>query len=904
MLELVLSPAGHLFLQESTEALPIDAGLQADLTGAREEGAPEILLRLATWEGAGALLQQFPPVFEYWRTFAQQFLTAVCHQPEGGADLQVVPAPTEDLARLLESAPPMRGGEYLRLETLEALWGELDTYVRAEAKASPGGLAGWLRKRSPLWHRVGRVCFHLAENKRNPELPFAFLATYAPKLLGSGRVQYQPLSKALEEYAGAKNKQALINLLVPVQRAAEKSDWVKKLVDSGEVFHALAWKPDVAHRFLQDIPRLEVAGLLVRVPDWWSKRPSRVQVGVRIGEKGAGRFGLDAMLDFTVSMTLDGETLDPAEAQQLLESSQKLVYLKGKWVELDQERLKGALDHWKSVEALAGGDGVSFIEGMRLLAGAPLELAADDPKAGEGTAWSVVNAGSWLEEKLAALRQPVSQSASFADAGLHATLRPYQGTGVHWLRNLTGLGFGACLADDMGLGKTIQVLALLLLLKRQAPAATGPKTSLLVLPASLMGNWKSEIERFAPSLRAAFIHPSFQSSEDLPKIAADPTDWLKDTDLVLTTYGMITRQKWLADFAWRLVVADEAQAIKNPGARQTKAVKTLKAQARVALTGTPVENRLTDLWSLFDFLCPGLLGSVKEFGAFVKKLNVNAEGQYGPLRRLVSPYILRRMKTDKSIIADLPDKTEVPAYCNLSKKQAALYEQSVRELARSLEGQDGIARRGIVLAFILRFKQICNHPANWLGSGDYAPADSGKFRRLQDLCEEIAQRQEKVLVFTQFREMTQPLAVYLQTVFQREGLILDGSVAVGKRKKLVENFQREDGPPFFVLSLKAGGTGLNLTAASHVIHFDRWWNPAVENQATDRAFRIGQKKNVVVHKFICQGTIEEKIDAMIQDKTALAGELLQEGVPKLITEMGDKELLELVRLDLNTVGED
>jgi non-specific serine/threonine protein kinase len=367
---------------------------------------------------------------------------------------------------------------------------------------------------------------------------------------------------------------------------------------------------------------------------------------------------------------------------------------------------------------------------------------------------------------------------------------------------------------------------------------------------------------------------------------------------------MLLRQPWLLETGWRLAVLDEAQAVKNPAARQTRAVKQLKAEAKIALTGTPVENRLTDLWSIFDFLCPGLLGSVKTFGTFVKRLEKRETAQYAPLRRLVTPYILRRLKTDRSIIADLPDKTEMQAFCGLSKKQAVLYQEAVAEIARDLRHKDGIERRGAVLAFLMRLKQICNHPAQWLGTGEYPPEESGKFRRIREICEEIAPRQEKALVFTQFREMAQPLADFLAAIFGRPGLVLHGEVAVGKRKRLVDEFQREEGPPFFVLSLKAGGTGLNLTAASHVIHFDRWWNPAVENQATDRAFRIGQKKNVVVHKFVCQGTVEEKIDAMIRDKTALAGEILAEGVPKLLTEMSDRELLDLVKLDVSTIAEE
>jgi non-specific serine/threonine protein kinase len=367
---------------------------------------------------------------------------------------------------------------------------------------------------------------------------------------------------------------------------------------------------------------------------------------------------------------------------------------------------------------------------------------------------------------------------------------------------------------------------------------------------------------------------------------------------------MLTRLPWLSTVQWRLVVLDEAQAIKNPSARQTRTVKQLKTAAKIALTGTPVENRLADLWSIFDFICPGLLGSAKAFGDFVKRLEKRERADYAPLRKLVGPYILRRLKTDRSIIADLPEKMEMQTYCRLTKKQAALYKQAVQELARELKQKEGIERRGVILAFLMRLKQICNHPAQWLGSADYSPDDSGKFRRLGELCEEIAERQEKALVFTQFREMTGPLETCLRSVFGRPGLVLHGQVAVGKRKQLVDEFQSDAGPPFFVLSLKAGGTGLNLTAASHVIHFDRWWNPAVENQATDRAFRIGQKKNVVVHKFVCQGTIEEKIDAMIRDKKSLAEEIIEGGAPKLITEMGDRELLNLVKLDVSTVGED
>ena len=381
-------------------------------------------------------------------------------------------------------------------------------------------------------------------------------------------------------------------------------------------------------------------------------------------------------------------------------------------------------------------------------------------------------------------------------------------------------------------------------------------------------------------------------------------DRIAGVDLVITSYGSLLRVPALLATPWRLAILDEAQAIKTPGAKQTRAAKQVDARARIALSGTPVENRLGDLWSLFDFLNPGLLGSGKAFSAFTKRLSSQPHNSYAPLRALVRPYILRRLKTDKSVIADLPDKTEMKAFCHLTRKQAALYQQSVADLTAELGRADGMKRRGVVLASLMRLKQICNHPSQWLGDGSWSEADSGKLARLREIAEVIAAKQEKVLVFTQFREVTTPLAAFLECVFGRPGLVLHGETAVGKRQPLVRQFQEDERVPFFVISLKAGGAGLNLTAASHVVHFDRWWNPAVENQATDRAFRIGQTKNVLVHKFVCRGTVEEKIDQLIDSKRQLSQDLLEGGGEVLLTEMRDDELLKLVALDLHTASEE
>jgi non-specific serine/threonine protein kinase len=534
-------------------------------------------------------------------------------------------------------------------------------------------------------------------------------------------------------------------------------------------------------------------------------------------------------------------------------------------------------------------------------------------------AWSQVVAGDWLKGVLQDLNNPANATAAATDlpgTALKAQLRPYQQDGVRWLHLLNRLGLGGCLADDMGLGKTMQVLSLFLLAQTESKAESKaePKAEskanhasrthphLLVLPASLIANWQAEIAKFAPSLRYLVAHPSALASRAL---AALEVEAFQQVDVVITSYGCLIRLPALLACHWSIVVLDEAQAIKNPAAQQTRAAKKLHSRVRFALSGTPVENRLGDLWSLFDFICPGLLGNAKAFSGLAKKLE--QDGSYAPLRKLVQPYILRRMKSDKRIIADLPDKTEIKAYCTLSRLQVSLYQDSVQALARQLAnvaGVDGLARRGAVLAFLTRFKQICNHPAQWLGDGNFLAAESGKFARLREICEEIASRQEKVLVFTQFQEMTQPLADFLQTVFQRSGLVLHGGTPVKARKGLVEQFQQSaaGGPPFFVLSIKAGGTGLNLTAASHVIHFDRWWNPAVENQASDRAYRIGQKKNVLVHKFICRGTIEEKIDALIEAKIGLSNQLLEGGAETRLTEMSNDELIRMVTLDIHSAA--
>jgi superfamily II DNA or RNA helicase len=887
-----LTPHGHLTLTEDRDAPALDPELAQRLRDAFARGSGHGLLQL----GAGEVGTAIPPVFSYWREFGARYVTAICTQPDLEASHPEARVPVlsdAELDSLALVVPPITGAEYLTATVLHALWQELGSAFRRELSESRCGVQDFLKRLNPAWNLVGRVHFNLAENRKDENAPFAFLATYTTRLSAHAKAQHLPLGQALREYAGMANKDRLLSLLLPVQRAAGACPWLKTMVDTGEIFHPLRWSPQEATRMLRDVPQLESAGVVVRMPAAWkANRPPRPQVTAKVGGKAPSQLGQNALLDFRMEVVLNGETLTAVEVEQLLVESDGLALVRGRWVEVDRERLKRMIEHFGEAERAAAETGLSFGEAMRMLAGANVTAGED---VGDVEAdWAQVVAGPWLAETLKGLRSRQGLEQIDPGAALNGTLRPYQQVGVRWLYLLAKLGLGACLADDMGLGKTIQLLSLLLVLKNQANGNRQP--SLLVAPSSLLANWASEMARFTPSLKLLIAHPSAMPAPDLKTLSRER---VQDVDLVITSYGSLGRIPWLTETAWHLVVLDEAQTIKNPNTKQTRFAKKLNARSRFALTGTPIENRLGDLWSIFDFINPGLLGSAKQFMGFTKRLADRPHNPYAPLRELVRPYILRRLKTDKAVISDLPDKTEVKAFCQLSRKQAVLYQEAVAELAAQLDEATGIKHRGLVLSFLMRFKQICNHPSQWLGDDAWTEEDSGKWARLRDIAEVVAAKQEKMLVFTQFREVTLPLAGFLASVFGRPGLLLHGETEVKKRTELVRRFQEDEAVGFFVLSLKAGGAGLNLTAASHVVHFDRWWNPAVENQATDRAFRIGQNKNVLVHKFVCRGTVEEKIDQLIESKYHLSGDLLEGGADLLLTELKDEELLKLVVLDIN-----
>ncbi|MBU1055695.1 MAG: DEAD/DEAH box helicase [Proteobacteria bacterium] len=826
---------------------------------------------------------------DYWRNFAGLFAKKLSQTP----DLELwrhqakIAVEKDELRRFTEDAPLMEGSDYLHTGLLENIWKRLNNAYVIEIEKYDGTVEDFIRSYSPEVNIVGRIFFHLVENKQQ-ELPFAFLATYSTRLNEKGKSKHLPLKYALKEYG--QDNEKLLQLLTTVHRAAEKSSIISELLENGELFHPLAWNAKEAFSFLKEIPVYEECGILCRIPNWWKTSASGVKLNINMGNDAPSYVGGSALLNFDAQLCLGDTQISEEEAKKLLSEYDGLAFIKNKWVAVDPDKLRQTLDAYEKVQMLSEEEGFSFLDALRLQL-QPEKLLGNDAAQIDH---SITN-GKWLESVIRKMADPQKVPCAIPDHRFKARLREYQQKGVNWLYFLYSLKFGACLADDMGLGKTIEALAFLHILKSEN-SKTGAmhKANLLIVPASLIFNWSSEIERFSPDLRFYVAH---SISKNKGGVKENSDDMAKNYDLVITTYAMVQRYEWLQSYKWNYIILDEAQAIKNPGAKQSRAVKKLISENRIIMTGTPIENRLSDLWSLFDFLNPGLLGSINEFKKFSEKLKRSHAG-YSKLRKLISPYVLRRLKTDKSVISDLPDKVEMKTYADLSTKQVLLYKRIVEDIKRLIAETEGIQRKGLILSSIIKFKQLCNHPDQYNGTAGFEEKDSGKFARLREICETIYEKREKVLIFTQFKEMTEPLSDFLESIFHKKGLILHGGVPVGKRKKIVEEFQGKSYIPYMVLSLKAGGVGLNLTEANHVIHFDRWWNPAVEDQATDRAFRIGQKKNVIVHKFITKGTVEEKIDKMLEEKRTLSNDVISCNGEALITEMKNDELMKLFKLTL------
>jgi SNF2 family DNA or RNA helicase len=770
-----------------------------------------------------------------------------------------------------------------RMENLRPLAAALRTWAQPVLAASDAGFRACFRLDPPPDEAAGQV----EPQDEQWALTFWLQAIDEPSLLvPAEEIWERGRQGALA--LGRRGEAPQETLLPALARAARVFPPIQEALKSKAPSGCGLSTPE-AYQFLREAaPLLEETGNGVLTPDWWRKPSQRL--GLRVQMRPASRSAAQGILtqerlvEFDWQVALGEEPLSAEEFAQLASLKEPLVRLRGRWLEVHPGEVERAIRAW---ERRRKAGPLRLLDALRL------------PDEEEGLPVVAVDAEGELQGLLRRLQgdqppEPVPVPESF-----HGTLRPYQQYGLEWLAFLREWGLGACLADDMGLGKTVQVLAYLL---HARPGQERPP-ALLVCPTSLVENWRREAARFAPELRVYVHHGAARvrataGSEDEEGDAETFAGAVAGHDLVVTTYPLALRdEEALRTVPWDAVILDEAQNIKNPGARQTQAVRSLRASARIAMTGTPVENRLTDLWSVMEFLNPGFLGSERGFRG---KYAVPIERHHDPeaserLRRLTRPFILRRVKTDPTVIQDLPEKQEMKVVCPLTAEQATLYEAVVSEMLEQVEEAEGIQRRGLVLSVLSRLKQICNHPAHFLHDGSALPGRSGKLERLAEMLEEVFSVGEAALVFTQFAEMGALLRDHLRAALGREALFLHGGVPRKQRDGLVERFQAPEGPPVMVLSLKAGGVGLNLTRASHVFHFDRWWNPAVENQATDRAFRIGQTRAVQVHKFLCAGTLEDHIDTMIEQKQELAQSIVGAGEDWL-TELSTAQLRELISL--------
>lgn len=637
-----------------------------------------------------------------------------------------------------------------------------------------------------------------------------------------------------------------------------------------------------AHSFLTEkAVILEQMGFGVMLPAWLTRKGTKQRLSVKAKVKspamqGGSGISLEEIIEFQWEIALGGKKISLRELEQLAKLKSSLVKIRGQWVQINAKEIQEAIDFWKNKKE------------SKASAREVIQMALGNTQAPAGVEMDGISATGWIKKLLDQLNKKALFEEVEVNEKFHGTLRPYQINGYSWLRFLQNWGLGACLADDMGLGKTIQTLALI----QRNWHANGKCPVLLICPTSVVGNWQKEAARFTPELPVMIHHGiTRKKGEDFKKN-------VNGMAVVISSYALLHRDvEAFKKIAWSGIILDEAQNIKNPVTKQSQAARSLQAEYRIALTGTPVENNVGDLWSVMEFLNPGLLGTQAEFKrSFFVPIQASRDADaIQRLKQLTGPFILRRLKTDKSIISDLPEKMEMKVFCNLTKEQGSLYKAVVNDVEEKLKDAEGIHRKGLVLSTIAKLKQVCNHPAHFAGDNSPVPNRSGKLSRLTEMLEEVHEIGDRALIFTQFTEMGSILQNYLMEQFGQEVFFLHGGITKSKRDLMVERFQSGKGPTLFILSLKAGGTGLNLTNANHVFHFDRWWNPAVENQATDRAFRIGQNKNVQVHKFLCAGTLEEKIDEMIENKKEIAEGVVGTGEGWL-TELSTDELKDLFTL--------
>jgi len=793
---------------------------------------------------------------------------------------------------IFSSSPEALGAEEPKLESswissLKSEDGRLRSLNKSESGRLEASVNDWVTPIGTSNPRAFSTAFRLrAPNEKNPgeepttvdswRIDYMLQSLYDPSLIiDSSRVWNDPSSIASLVQSGSMHPQDI--LLRDLSVAGRLFKPIGKSLADPHPTHCSIGLSSLNKFMKETAPLLRCSGYNILLPSWLNSA-SKVRIEITLkGQGGSGFFGLATLAKFDWNVAIGDKRMSKEEFETLASLKSDIVNISGKWIGLDSisiEKTLNMLNGYRSVMTMKDALSLALSEG-----GAEFSINSDD---------------KYLSEMLSRLSGSDSIKLLPHPGSLAAKLRPYQVSGYSWLAYLSSYGIGACLADDMGLGKTIQLIALLLNRKADMKAAE-KRPSLLICPTSIVGNWSHELERFSPSIKFMVHH----GTERLRKKRL--LNAVAGYDLVITTYQIAHRDfKHLSQVGWDILTLDEAQNIKNSYTKQTRAVKGIGARSKIALTGTPIENRLTELWSIMDFLNPGYLGSVDRFideyaNPIEKYRDLLKEAE---LSRKIRPFVLRRMKTDRKIIKDLPDKLESKVYCTLTEEQASLYQVVVDKMMEKIKSEEGIKRSGLVLNVLLRLKQICDHPSLYMPrSADEAiMGRSGKLERLEEMLDESLQNNESSLVFTQYAEMGSILSKYLKDRLNCDVMFLHGGTPRKERDALVERFQRKERPSVFVLSLKAGGFGLNLTAANHVFHYDRWWNPAVENQATDRAHRIGQEKIVNVNKFITKGTLEEKIDNMLETKSKLAEGILKGSSEAWITRLDNSQLRELFTL--------
>lgn len=799
------------------------------------------------------------PSVDFLHNLAGRFLKRII-ESEGinFREITVEPITQSELDELLATVPFIAGKEFVTKQWLRNQADIYYEYYVSEASAFDGSQREFLATKGITVFIPSRIYFHLVENKDRDEYPFAFMASYTKSK--EGKIVHYPLKNAIREF---KNNYVELNRLIEgITLASKESLFVAKYMENGDIYFPIKMGEREAYEFLKDVPIFEKCGIVCRIPKWSREKDSSIRIDIDDKkELSKGYFNQFVLNDFTPKLIYHGFEITVEEARRLLQRSEGLEIIKGRWIENNHKDLVKLLEEYEDLSA----DGTTLLELLKIKAGIGNRVNDEVPNI-------EFSRSDWINLLIGKTYDDVRDG--YVANRLDSILRPYQKDAFSWLWGMSRLGFGVCLADDMGLGKTIEVLSFLSKFREEKSDGH----VLIIVPVTLIANWKSEVGKFTPDMDIYVLR-----GNNVPK------EGNYGGFITISTYQTVSNSQYVSQMKWDVVILDEAQAIKNYYTSQTRKIKSLKSDMRIAMTGTPIENNVMELWSIFDFLNPGLLGSREEFKAVYKQENAHKR-----IKGLIQPFVLRRVKTDKSIISDLPDKNEIDVSINLTKEQIVLYRKAVDNMnsaiSRTKTNQE---RQIIVLSSVMKLKQICNHPSQYYGRDFYEPEASGKFIVLKDICETIYDKREKVLVFTQFREIIPALDELLKSIFKKKGATIDGSTSMKKREEYVNSFQTGD-CPYMILSLKTAGVGLNLTAATNVIHFDRWWNPAVENQATDRAYRIGQKHNVNVFKFISANTIEEVIDNMLKNKQSLADMYVNDIDTNVLLKLSPEELKKAV----------